>query len=39
MRDEIGQKKTLVSLGEKCQLKWYDHARRMGEEKESKASF
>ena len=34
--DEFGQKKTLVTLVKDCQMKWYDHVRRMGEERKAK---
>lgn len=39
IRDEVGHKKTIVSLVEERQLKWYGHVRRMGEERKAKQVF
>ena len=39
IREEAGQKKAMNVVAEECQLKWYGHAGRMGEERNANFFF
>lgn len=39
IREEVGQKRTIVNKIEERQLKWYGHVRRMGDERKTKQAF